>query len=169
MTICAFTASRVRRASVLRGMPYSPSLLLLAKPRSCDASKSCCDASLLAKRDARFFDGRDEHQPRQAPCRWRGQYPDGAGHQRCPTLKQTFLHETPLYDHLVGAGEPCRWGLETYALARWSPYNLKNQPEQEMHVAAVGSAFRRLGSIGSPHLAQVPYVPSDIRFRAASI
>jgi hypothetical protein len=30
---------------VLRGMPYSPSLLLLAKPRSCDASKSCCDAS----------------------------------------------------------------------------------------------------------------------------
>jgi hypothetical protein len=38
-----------------------------------------------------------------------------------------------------------------------------------MHVAAVGSAFRRLGSIGSPHLAQVPYVPSDIRFRAASI
>jgi hypothetical protein len=28
--------------------------------------------------------------------------------------------------------------------------------EQEMHVSAVGSAFRRLGSIGSPHLAQVP-------------
>jgi hypothetical protein len=28
--------------------------------------------------------------------------------------------------------------------------------EQEMQVAAVGSAFRRLGSIGSPHLAQVP-------------
>jgi hypothetical protein len=46
---------------------------------------------------------------------------------------------------------------------------LENQAEQEMHVAAVGSAFRRLGSIGSPHLAQVPYVPSDIRFRAASI
>jgi hypothetical protein len=45
----------------------------------------------------------------------------------------------------------------------------KDQAEQEMHVAAVGSAFRRLGSIGSPHLAQVPYVPSDIRFRAASI
>jgi len=45
----------------------------------------------------------------------------------------------------------------------------EDQPEQEMHVAAVGSAFRRLGSIGSPHLAQVPYVPSDIRFRAASI
>src|SRR5262249_54230578 len=44
-----------------------------------------------------------------------------------------------------------------------------HQAEQEMHVAAVGSAFRRLGSIGSPHLAQVPYVPSDIRFRAASI
>src|SRR5262249_3393042 len=41
--------------------------------------------------------------------------------------------------------------------------------EQEMQVAAVGSAFRRLGSMGSPHLAQVPYVPSDIRFRAASI
>ena len=41
--------------------------------------------------------------------------------------------------------------------------------EQEMHVAAVGSTFRRLGSIGSPHLAQLPYVPSDIRFRAASI
>jgi hypothetical protein len=46
---------------------------------------------------------------------------------------------------------------------------LEDQAEQEMHVAAVGSAFRRLGSIGSPHLAQVPYVPSDIRFRAASI
>jgi hypothetical protein len=46
---------------------------------------------------------------------------------------------------------------------------LEDQTEQEMHVAAVGSAFRRLGSIGSPHLAQVPYVPSDIRFRAASI
>ena len=44
-----------------------------------------------------------------------------------------------------------------------------DQAEQEMHVAAVGSAFRRLGSIGSPHLAQVPYVPSDIRFRAASV
>src|SRR5262245_23869342 len=37
---------------------------------------------------------------------------------------------------------------------------LEDQAEQEMHVAAVGSAFRRLGSIGSPHLAQVPYVPS---------
>ena len=46
---------------------------------------------------------------------------------------------------------------------------LEDQAEQEMHVGAVGSAFRRLGSIGSPHLAQVPYVPSDIRFRAASI
>src|SRR5215510_3772220 len=46
---------------------------------------------------------------------------------------------------------------------------LEDQAEQEMHVAAVSSAFRRLGSIGSPHLAQVPYVPSDIRFRAASI
>src|SRR6478609_11857351 len=43
------------------------------------------------------------------------------------------------------------------------------QTEQGMHVAAVGSAFRRLGSIGSPHLAHVPYVPLDIRFRAASI
>ena len=46
---------------------------------------------------------------------------------------------------------------------------LQDQDEQEMHVAAVGSAFRRLGSIGSPRLVQVPYVPSDIRFRAASI
>src|SRR5262249_3040580 len=46
---------------------------------------------------------------------------------------------------------------------------LGDQAEQEMHVPAVGSAFRRLGSIGSPHLAQVPYVLSDIRFRAASI
>ena len=46
---------------------------------------------------------------------------------------------------------------------------LEDQAEQEMHVAAVGSAFRRLGLIGSPHLAQVPYVPSDIRFKAASI
>ena len=46
---------------------------------------------------------------------------------------------------------------------------LEDQAEQEMHVGAVGRAFRRLGLIGSPHLAQVPYVPSDIRFRAASI
>ena len=46
---------------------------------------------------------------------------------------------------------------------------LEDQAEQEMHVAAVRSAFRRLGSIGSPHLAQIPYVPSDIRFRAASM
>src|SRR6516164_6531601 len=44
-----------------------------------------------------------------------------------------------------------------------------DQVEQETHVAAVGSAFRRLGLIAPPHLAQVPYVPSDIRFRAASI
>jgi hypothetical protein len=27
-----------------------------------------------------------------------------------------------LFDHLVGAGEPCRWDPETYALARWSPH-----------------------------------------------
>ena len=47
--------------------------------------------------------------------------------------------------------------------------DLADQAEQETHVAAVGSAFRRLGSIGPPHLAQVPYVPSDIRFRVASI
>ena len=47
--------------------------------------------------------------------------------------------------------------------------NLADQVEQEIHVAAVGSAFRRLGSIDPPHLAQVPYVPSDIRFRAALI
>jgi hypothetical protein len=46
---------------------------------------------------------------------------------------------------------------------------LTDQAEQETHVAAVGSAFRRLESIGPPHLAQVPYVPLDIRFRAASI
>ena len=26
------------------------------------------------------------------------------------------------FDHLVGAGEPCRWDPETYALARWSPH-----------------------------------------------
>jgi len=57
---------------------------------------------------------------------------------------------------------------ETYAFARRSPI-LEDQAKQEMHVAAVGSAVRRFGSIGSPHLAQVPYVPSDIRFRAASI
>src|SRR5262245_47698911 len=67
---------------------------------------------------------------------------------------------------LVGAGEPVS-SSETYALL---PGRLiEDQAEQEMHVAAVGSAFRRLGSIGPPHLAQVPYVPSDIRFRAASI
>ena len=46
---------------------------------------------------------------------------------------------------------------------------LEDQAEQEMHVGAVGSAFRRLGLIGSPHLAHVPYVPSDIRPRVASI
>src|SRR5262249_16230911 len=46
---------------------------------------------------------------------------------------------------------------------------LEDQAEQEMHVAAVGSTFRRLGSIGSPHLAQVPYVPSDIRPSPPSI
>src|SRR5262245_4807998 len=28
----------------------------------------------------------------------------------------------PLLDHLVGAGEQCRWDPETYALARWSPH-----------------------------------------------
>jgi hypothetical protein len=46
---------------------------------------------------------------------------------------------------------------------------LADQLAQEMHVAAVGSAFRRLGSIAPPHFAQMPYVPSDIRWRAASI
>ena len=74
------------RFSYCSKCPYSPSLLLLAKPRSCDASN-------VGERDARFFDARDEHQPRQTPCRWRGQYPDGAGLQRCPTLKKAFLHE----------------------------------------------------------------------------
>jgi len=79
-------------------------------------------------------------------------------------LDRTSLRLAHSLDHLVGAGEPCRWDPETYALAI-----LEDQAEQEMHVAAVGSAFRRLGSIGSPHLAQVRYVPSDIRFRAALI
>ena len=51
----------------------------------------------------------------------------------------------------------------------WLTIMLTDQVEQETHVVAVGSAFRRLGLIGPPHLAQVPYVPSDIRFRAASI
>jgi len=51
----------------------------------------------------------------------------------------------------------------------WLTIMLTDQVEQETHVAAVGSAFRRLGLIAPPHLAQVPYVPSDIRFRAASI
>ena len=73
-----------------------------------------------------------------------------------------------LFDQLTGAGELCRLDRETYVLAagRIVP---EDQAEQEMHVAAVGSVFSRLGSIGSPHLAQVPYVPSDIRFMAASI
>jgi hypothetical protein len=168
MTICAFTASRVRRASVLRGMPYSPSLLLLAKPRSCDASKSCCDAS-KSWRSAMLVFSMHETSSRGK------RLADGEANTRMdpvtsavrPSSKRSCMRTT--IRSPVGAGEPCRWGPETYALARWSPYNLKNQPEQEMHVAAVGSAFRRLGSIGSPHLAQVPYVPSDIRFRAASI
>jgi hypothetical protein len=73
------------------------------------------------------------------------------------------VYERTLLDYLIGAR---RWDLKTYTLARWWPL-LEDQAEQEMHVAAVGSAFRRLGSIGSPHLAQVP--PSDIRFSAASI
>ena len=72
------------------------------------------------------------------------------------------------FDHLLGAGEPCRWDLRPIALLG-GRLILEDQAEQEMHVGAVGSAFKRLGSIGSPHLAQVPYVPSDIRFRAASI
>jgi len=57
----------------------------------------------------------------------------------------------------------------TSALCSRGTIMLTDQAEQETHVAAVGSAFRRLGSIGSRHLAQVPYVPSDIRFRAPSI
>ena len=87
-------------------------------------------------------------------------------------LKLTFL-----LDHSVGADqrdEP--GGVATAPDYRRSRRRLpgdrlilEDQAEQEMHVAAVRSAFRRLGSIGSPHLAQIPYVPSDIRFRAASI
>jgi hypothetical protein len=38
-----------------------------------------------------------------------------------------------LFDHLVGAGEQCRWDPETYALGRLI---LEDQAEQEMHVAA---------------------------------
>ena len=62
----------------------------------------------------------------------------------------------------------------TYSMRRPMPLlgrriRLEDQAKQEIHVAAIGSARRRLGSIGSPHLAQVPYVPSDIRFRVASI
>jgi hypothetical protein len=47
-------------------------------------------------------------------------------------------------------------------LARTS-HHACSQVEQEMHVAAVGSALRRLESIAPPHLMQVPCVPSDIR------
>jgi len=73
------------------------------------------------------------------------------------------------FDHFVGAREQRRFGTLRPMPLLGRRLILEDQAEQEMHVAAVGSAFRRLGSIGSPHLAQVPYVPLDIRFRAASI
>src|SRR5215813_2016971 len=31
-----------------------------------------------------------------------------------------------LFDHLVGAGEQCRWDPETYALSRWSPHTWRS-------------------------------------------
>jgi hypothetical protein len=65
------------------------------------------------------------------------------------------------FNYLVGAGEPYHWDLRPMPCS--VRLILEDQAEQEMHVAAVGSAFRRLGSIGSPHLV----VPSDIRFKAA--
>jgi len=73
-----------------------------------------------------------------------------------------------LFDQLVRAGEASARARRAAVVADCITM-LTDQAEQETHVAAVGSAFRRLGSIGPPHLAQVPYVPSDIRFRAASI
>jgi len=79
-----------------------------------------------------------------------------------------------------GSGEACRVGtrsrhisrpLHLCAVAMSALYRrcITDQAEQETHVAAVGSAFRRLRSIGPRHLPQVPYVPSHIRFRAVSI
>jgi CBS domain len=93
---------------------------------------------------------------------------DGAGHQRCPTLKKAFLHENHYSITSSARASRVVGALRPMPLPGGRPI-LEDQVEQEMHVAAVGSAFRRLGSIGSPHLAQVPYVRSDIRFRAASI
>ena len=85
-----------------------------------------------------------------------------------PVTFRQRASKVSLLDHRVGAGEPCRWAPESHAIACGRTM-VEDQAEQEMQVVAVCSAFRRLGSIGSPHLAQVPYVPSDIRFRAASI
>ena len=36
----------------------------------------------------------------------------------CERLQQG----SPLLNHLVSAGEPCRWDPETYAPARWPPH-----------------------------------------------
>jgi hypothetical protein len=92
-------------------------------------------------------------------------------HDRSKGARKRHMHRSktaPLFNQLVSVGEPCRWDPRPMPLLG-GRLILEDQAEQEMHVAAVGSAFRRLGSIGSPHLAHVPYVPSDIRFRAASI
>jgi hypothetical protein len=78
-----------------------------------------------------------------------------------PTSAMLFDHPSARESHVVGSLRPMPLLGERIIL--------DDQAEQEMHVAAVGSAFRRLGSMGSPHLAQAPYVPSDIRCRAASI
>ena len=90
--------------------------------------------------------------------------PASVASQDTPLKAQLNSSISRRHGRTVSLGPP-----ETCALSRWSPHILEHQTEQGMHVAAVGSTFRRLGSIGSPHLAQVPYVPLDIRFRAASI
>ena len=89
---------------------------------------------------------------------------DGRGprHEFVPIELQPYANEPQLAD--------VKWNLAYHAAATACGRTmLEGQAEQEMHVAAVGRPFRRRGSIGSPHLVHVPYVPSEIRFRAASI
>src|SRR6516164_10427823 len=72
-------------------------------------------------------------------------------------LDRTSLRRAHSLDHLVGAGEPCRWDPETYALAI-----LEDQAEREMHVAAVGQRVQaswvdRLSALGASTICALGY------------